>query len=88
MFYFVAVCNPDTDICDRLNAAPRWPGVVQTDGAYDIEGPYFTFEDCQDGRQIKNYAMAMSEGGYPVSTPWSTAGSSECYAREVLILLH
>lgn len=86
LFYFVAVCHPDTDLCERLTEAPRWPGAVRVEAAYDVEGPFFTLEDCQDGRQIKGYATVETPFGVMVTTPWGVPGMSQCYAREVFLL--
>lgn len=85
LYYFVAVCNPDTDLCDRYPIAGRWPGFVLTTGAYDVDGPFFSAEDCDTARVMKGVPkpyVETAEGGVEMN-PWGTPGTSACFAREI-----
>lgn len=88
LFYFVAVCNPDTDLCERYSAAPRWPGFVSVQGAYDVEGPFFTLEDCKAASALKHVAQPIETPFGPVMVnPWGDGAQSLCYAREIQVTL-
>ena len=50
LYYFVAVCNPDSDLCERYPIADRWPGFVMSAGAYAVDGPFFSVADCDEAR--------------------------------------
>lgn len=82
VFYFVSVCSVDQGCpvprpCTEIQATwcghhdpPGWPDPI---GNYHESGPFFTLEDCLEERKVMPSRF----------NPWSTPGSSECYAREV-----
>lgn len=89
LFFFVAVCNPDDPFaCASENyTSERWPG----DGSYtdyDVLGPYFTVEDCEAAKKFIPYQYTGEGEGMMKMNPWSDQGESQCFAREVSILLH
>lgn len=84
LYYFVATCNLDSDLCERYSATPRWPGFVSVEAAYDVDGPFFTPEDCEEGRAQKHVAKPIDTPFGPVEVnPWGDGTASLCYAREI-----
>lgn len=84
-FYFVAVCNIDREICLDANLkSALWPGFIGYIAGYNVGGPYFTLEDCNDAR-----ARKPSPGEYPnfVANPWMDEAISTCYAKEIRIVV-
>lgn len=85
-FYFVSVCNVDQGCpiprpCSMIQAAwcgehdpAGWPDEL---GAYHESGPFFTLEDCREERTAMPSRF----------NPWSAPGSSECYAREIRVMI-
>lgn len=67
VFHFVIVCHEDYGC-----SYGRLPYGMQFDGWGD-RGPYFTIEDCEEGRKT-----AMKAPQY-----WGRNGISECYANTI-----